>query len=284
VRAILVYLFLLLALPIHADESPQHTHAVDSSSINSIIRLAATTSAENSGLLAHLLPRFTEQFPYEIELTSVASGKALRLARTGKVDVVMVQSPAAEKKFVDEGYGINRQAVMRNDFILAGPDNDPARLSSATNTIEAFQMIAANEASFISRGDDSGTNKKELLIWDKAGFDPYGADWYIETGTGMADSLKTAEQEGAYILIDRATFLVRSADRLEILVEDPINLSNRYNVIMVNPEKNAGVNHDGARDLISWLCSDNGHEAIVSYTPKGQQLYIPVSVMPGLTQ
>ncbi len=281
-RAILVYLFLLLPLSIHADESPGHTHSDDSSSINSIIRLAATTSAENSGLLAHLMPRFTEQYPYEIELTSVASGKALRLARTGKADVVMVHSPAAEQKFVQDGYGIHRQPVMHNNFILAGPDADAVKLSTAANVVEAIRMIADAQVNFISRGDDSGTNKKELLIWKKAGIDPYGADWYIETGMGMADSLKIAEQEGAYILIDRATFMVRGSGSLRILVEDSMNLSNRYSVIAANPGKNPDVNHDGALAFINWLGSEKGHEAIVSYTHEGRKLYQPVSSIPGL--
>lgn len=258
--------------------SPLLSVAGDSLVSGKIIRLAATTSIENSGLLEHLMHEFLGQHAYQIRLTVVGSGKALRLGRTGHADVVWVNSPAAETTFVEQGYGINRQTVMRNDFVLAGPENDPAGAGSAASIVEALRMLAGQGAVFVSRGDDSGTNKKELSLWKQAGIDPYGTDWYMETGVDMAESLVMAEEEKAYIMIDRATFEVRHGHGIRVLLEDPANLSTPYSVIAVNPVRNKSVNLEGANTLINWLVSEHGQALISAYAPMGRQLYYPVAI------
>lgn len=240
------------------------------------LRLATTTSVENSGLLEHILPAYRKQHPYDMETTIVGSGKALRLGRTGDVDMVWVHSPASEKRFVDEGFGTEHHTIMRNDFIIAGPVDDPAGIEGSPDVFTALKKIKDNKASFISRADDSGTNKKEIALWGKINFDPVGEDWYLETGSGMAASLKVAEEEKAYIMIDRATFVVRHGPTLKMLAEDTINLSNPYSVIMVNPEKHAATNTEAASSFINWLRSAEGASAIESFQHDGQQLYTAV--------
>jgi tungstate transport system substrate-binding protein len=264
---VILLIFLLLG--------PFLSYAAGGPSNDRVIRLAVPTSVENSGLLYHLLPRFIDQHPYELEPTVVGSGTALRMGRFGAVDVLWVHSPEAEKKFVDEGYALNRQTFMRSDFILAGPEADPGHIAAADNIIDAFQAIFHAGQPFVSRGDDSGTNKKELSIWKEAGIDPYGSDWYIETGTGMAASLEVAELNNAYILLDRATFLVRHTEGFGIILEDPAHLSNPYSSITVAAEMHEGVNLEGARTLNRWITSEEGQRAIASYTHDGVQLYQP---------
>lgn len=243
---------------------------------NNTLRLATTTSVENSGLLDHILPEFKKQHPYNIETTIVGSGKALRLGRTGDVDMVWVHSPASEKKFVDDGFGTEHHTVMRNDFIIAGPVNDPAGIKDSTDVFTALKKIKDKQARFISRADDSGTNKKEIALWEKINFDPVGEDWYLETGSGMGASLKVAEEEKAYIMIDRATFVVLHGPALNILAEDTVNLSNPYSVIMVNPEKHVDTNTEAASNFISWLRSAEGKSTIESFQHDNQQLYTAV--------
>ncbi len=264
-------LFILLVL------LPLASFAADDVNDKSLIRLAATTSIENSGLLEYLLPFFLKRHPYKIDLSIAGSGKALRLGRTGAVDIVWVHSPPAEKQFIEQGYGINRQTVMRNDFVLVGPGSDPGIIGSSRNIIEAFQLIASKGLLFVSRADDSGTNKKELSIWQQAKVDPYGTDWYLESGLGTAASLALAQQEGAYIMIDRATFEVRHDEGVRIILEDPVRLFNPYSVIAINPGKIKGVNNEGANRLIDWLVSREGQDLIRSYAHRGRQLYYPTN-------
>lgn len=266
-------ILLLIALLI-----PGLAYAQESGS-KSLIRLAGTTTIESSGLLDYLLPFFLKRHPYKVDLVIVGSGKALRLGRTGGVDIVWVHSPPAEKKFMDQGYGVHRKTVMRNDFILVGPADDPGKIASADDILQAFQMIAAKGLPFVSRADDSGTNKKELLLWEKAGIDPYGNDWYLESGQGMAASLEMAEGEAAYMMIDRATFEVRHGRGFKVLLEDPGNLSNLYSVIAVNPKRYKTVNYEGAKELIDWLVSKEGQALISDYTPRGTPLYLPISAL-----
>jgi tungstate transport system substrate-binding protein len=166
---------------------------------------------------------------------------------------------------------------MRNDFVLVGPSSDPGNIGSSSNIIEAFQLIASRELLFVSRADDSGTNKKELSIWQQAQVDPYGTDWYLESGLGMAASLALAQQEGAYIMIDRATFEVRHDEGVRIVLEDPVRLFNPYSVIAINPGKVKGVNDEGANRLIDWLVSREGQELIRGYAHRGRQLYFPIN-------
>jgi len=252
--------------------------AADEVSNKNALRIATTTTVEDSGLLEYLLPFFLKRHPYKVDLLVAGSGKALRMGRTGAVDVVWVHSPPAEKQFVEQGYGVNRQTIMRNDFVLVGPVNDPGNIASASNIIEAFQRIAWKKQPFVSRADDSGTNKKELSLWRQADVDPYGTDWYLESGVGMADSLILAQEEGAYVMIDRATFEVRHGGSSSLLLEDPVNLFNPYSVIAVNPDRNKGVNIEGANKLIGWLSSEEGQALIADYMYSGQQLYFPAAL------
>lgn len=242
-----------------------------------ILSLATTTSVENSGLLKHLLPLFVSEYPYDIKLTVVGSGKALKMGRSGEIDIAWVHSPASEKKFVLDGFGVKRHTVMRNDFIIAGPVHDPANITGSTDVFQALKTIAAKPAPFVSRADDSGTNKKELSIWKTTGIDPVGEDWYLESGTGMGNTLKMAENHNAYLLIDRATFAVLHQKNLKILLEDPQNLSNPYSVIAVNPGISGDINSKAASNLIDWLRSEKGKRAISSFQYNGLQLYHPVN-------
>jgi tungstate transport system substrate-binding protein len=251
---------------------------------NNVLRIATTTSVESSGLLKYLLPHFIKLHPYDIKIIAVGSGKALRMARTGDADVILVHSPEAENRFVDEGYGINRQDIMKNDYVLAGPGEDKAGIGSATSIDEALARIVKSGNAFISRGDDSGTHREELYLWKNADIDPFGNDWYIETGTSMVSSLRTAEEMNAYILIDRATFLTQHQQGFSILYEDRIKLSSTFNVIAANPEKNKGVNAEAALNLINWLTSAHGQATIAGYSHNGQQLYSPTRLSPGNTQ
>lgn len=252
-----------------------HSHATEPASTK-LIRLAATTSIENSGLLKFLLPKFSARHPYEFDLRIVGSGNALRLGRTGKVDMVWVHSPAAEEQFVEEGYGKNRQTVMRNDFVIAGPTTDPGKIASAANALDALARISSLKLPFVSRADDSGTNKTELALWKKANIDPYGQHWYLEAGLGMAAALQLAEQKNAYLLIDRATYTARNAQKLQILLEDLVNLANPYSVIAVNPAKNDGINANAVGIFIDWLISAEGQQAIGDFQYDGKQLFTPL--------
>jgi tungstate transport system substrate-binding protein len=241
------------------------------------LHLATTTSVENSGLLDYLMPEFKKDFPNELRVTVVGSGKALRLGRTGKVDVVWVHSPSAEKKFVDEGFGVNHKTVMRNDFVIAGPVNDPAQLSAEKNVFTAFKKLSDSGMPFLSRGDDSGTHKKELGLWEMAGIDPVGEEWYFESGMGMGASLAKAQKKNTYIMIDRATFVVRHDQTShKILVEDAADLSNPYSVIAVNPVKHPHVNFKASNEFIEWLMSSRGKQTMSAFTHNNQQLYFPV--------
>src|SRR4030043_1804119 len=202
--------------------------------------IASTTSTQNSGLFDILIPAYEKstQYGVKVEIIAVGTGKAIRIAKKGEADMLFVHDPFREEKFVAEGYGVNRRAVMHNDFVIAGPSNDPARISKVKTTVEAFEDIAEKEVPFLSRGDDSGTNIKELDIWDDAGVNPKGKGWYFEAGAKMGDTLIISNQKRAYTLTDIGTFLnYESKINLKILFKgDPI-LRNNYSVIAVNPEK-----------------------------------------------
>lgn len=251
---------------------------------NNVLHIATTTSVENSGLLKYLLPQFIKHYPYEIKISAVGSGKALRMARTGEADVVLTHSPEVEDRFINEGFGINRHEIMKDDYVLAGPSEDKAGIATATGINEVLSRIAKSGSVFISRGDDSATHRAELSLWKSADIDPFGSDWYIESGTSMVSSLRTAEEMNAYILIDRATFLTQHQKEFSILYEDGIRLSSTFNVIAANPEKNKDVNVDAATNLINWLTSANGQAAIAGYSYNGQQLYRPTRLSTGSSQ
>lgn len=244
------------------------------------LRLATTTSTENSGLLASLNPPFEKRFSIRVDVIAVGTGKALLLGRTGDVDVVLVHARAAEDEFVAEGFGVNRRDVMYNDFVLLGPPEDPAGIKGCTSAGEALKAIAAKRAPFISRGDDSGTHKKELLLWKKAGVLPRGA-WYAEAGQGMGAVLRIADEKGAYTLSDRGTFLSMAKKlELRVLCEGDPELFNPYGIIAVNPARHKHVKYVEAMAYIGWVTSPEGQAIIRSFGVKefGRPLFIPMAV------
>jgi len=239
--------------------------------------LVSTTSTQDSGLLDVLLPAFTTKTGYNVQLVAVGSGQALKIAEQGNSDVILLHSPAAEKEFVANGFGIDRRLVMHNDFVIVGPPPDPAGIR-ATNPVEALKKIFASHVTFVSRGDDSGTHVKELALWKNAGLDPAGQDWYLETGQGQGATLTIASEKGAYALTDRGTFLAyKSNIDLEILVEGDPFLLNVYHVITVNPEKWPNVNLEGAKAFADFITSSEGQDIIAGFGIEkyGQPLFFP---------
>ncbi|RMF86936.1 MAG: tungsten ABC transporter substrate-binding protein, partial [Nitrospinota bacterium] len=205
------------------------------------LRLSTTTSTENSGLLAVLLPPFEKRFRVKVDVIPVGTGKALALARNGDVDVTLVHARSLEDQFVAEGYGVNRRDVMYNDFVLVGPPEDPAGIQQAKSAVEAFQRIAKTQALFLSRGDNSGTHVKEKTLWQEAGITPQGR-WYLEAGKGMGATLTMADEKGAYTLSDRGTYLsMKHRLQLPILFAGDPRLFNPYGIIAVNPAKHPHV-------------------------------------------
>ncbi len=242
------------------------------------ITLASTTSTENSGLLDHLLPRFTEATGIAVRVVAVGTGQALRIARNGDADVLLVHHRPSEEAFVAEGYGVQRYDVMYNDFVLVGPGSDSAALRGLDDAPAALARIAAARAPFASRGDDSGTHKKELGLWAAAGLDPVAASgtWYRETGSGMGATLNAAAAMGAYALTDRATWIAfQNKGGLEVLVEGDAGLFNPYGVILVSPLRHPHVHAREGQAFIDWLISDQGQAAIAAYRLDGRQLFFP---------
>lgn len=239
--------------------------------------LATTTSTQDSGLLDVLLPVFEESTGYVVKTVAVGSGQALQMGEDGNADVLLVHSPAAEEELVASGAGIDRALVMHNSYLVAGPAADPAAIDALTAVVDAFTKIAATESSFASRADDSGTHTKELGYWKQAGITPEG-DWYIETGQGMAATLRIASEKAAYTLTDRATWLATKdeVELAEMVVEDP-TLLNPYSVIVVNPGMFPKVNAAGARAFADFLLSDTGQEMIGAFgvDTYGEPLFVP---------
>ena len=248
-------------------------HAAEPS--NKIIRMATTTSTENSGLLRYLLPKFSKATGYNVHVIAVGTGKALRMGQDGDVDVVLVHARPAEDKFVAAGYGEKRHDVMYNDFVILGPANDPAKVAEAKNTVDAMQRIAKHEAIFVSRGDDSGTNKKEIRLWKAAGLTPKGK-WYREAGQGMGKVIQMANELNAYTLSDRGTWIAYSnKTQLKIAYQGDKVLFNPYGIIAVNPKRYPDVNHTGAQALIDWITANDGQKLIAQYKIAGFQLFTP---------
>jgi len=239
--------------------------------------LATTTSTQDSGLLDALIPQFEKEHDYKVKTIAVGSGEALRLAGEGEADVVLAHSPKAEEDFMAAGNGESRLVVMHNDFIIVGPVDDPAGIKGATNAGDAFKKIATAEALFLSRGDQSGTNTKELSLWTSAGIQPSGT-WYQETGQGMGATLNVASDKQGYTLSDRGTYLAQKANLdLELLVEGDNALFNQYHVIVVDPKKHSNVNAEGARAFASFITSPTVQATIAQFGVKeyGQALFIP---------
>lgn len=239
------------------------------------IRLATTTSTENSGLLGVLMPAFEHDTGYKVHVIAVGTGKALRMGQDGDVDVVLVHAPAAEQAFVEAGYGVQRRGVMYNDFVIVGPQEDPASVARSSSGSDALARISKSSAIFISRGDDSGTNKKELALWKDAGIDPHG-NWYREAGQGMGKVLQMAGELSAYSLTDRGTWLAfQNKLPLRIIYQGDPGLFNPYGIIAVNPQRYPDINYAGAQELINWITSTAGQQLIGSYTVAGSQLFTP---------
>lgn len=240
------------------------------------IRLATTTSTQNSGLLDQLLPVFQKQTGIEIHVIAVGTGKALRMGRDGDVDVIMVHAPSAEEKFVVDGFGVDRIQFMYNDFVVVGAPKDPAGAKSAKTVSEAFQKIAAAKAGFVSRGDDSGTHKKELKLWKQAARTPKG-EWYMEAGQGMGKVLQIAAETGAYTLTDRGTWLAyKSKVDMKLLFAGDDNLNNVYGIIAINPKKHPDTKYAPAKKLVDWIASNEAQTIIKNYRLHSEPLFVPL--------
>jgi tungstate transport system substrate-binding protein len=247
------------------------------------IVVASTTSTQDSGLFAHLLPIFKRQTGIDVKVVARGTGQALDMARRGDADVVFVHARAAEEKFVSEGFGVRRYPVMYNDFVLIGPRSDPAGTRGG-DILTALKRIKDAMAPFISRGDRSGTHMAELELWRQAGIDMAAAKgpWYREIGQGMGAALNMASASNAYVLSDRATWLAFSnRDGLAVLVEGDRRLFNQYGVMLVNPARHPSVKADLGRRFIDWLISPEGQSAIAAYRIDGQQPFFPDADDPG---
>ncbi|MBA4393128.1 MAG: tungsten ABC transporter substrate-binding protein [Desulfobacca sp.] len=243
--------------------------------------VASTTSTQNSGLFDILIPAYEKFSKYQakVEVIAVGTGKAIRVAKKGEADVLFVHDPFREEKFIAEGYGVNRREVMYNEFVILGPAKDPAKIKKAQTAIEAFEDIAEKESLFVSRGDDSGTNIRELDLWDDSGINPKGKSWYQETGAGMAVTLDRADQEGAYTLTDMGTFLKYEPKlKLKILFRGDPLLLNYYSVMAVCPDKFPQANYLAAMEFIAFVTSLEGQKLIAGYKKHGTNLFYPEAI------
>jgi tungstate transport system substrate-binding protein len=240
--------------------------------------VASTTSTEESGLFGYLLPLFTKETGIEVRVVAVGTGQALKIGEQGDCDVVFVHDRPAELAFVEQGFGIDRDEVMYNDFILVGPKADPAHVDGSKDIVASLRKIADAKSPFVARGDDSGTSKAEMRLWKEAGIDPktVRGGWYRDTGSGMGQTLNTAAAMDGYTLSDRGTWLsFRNKQNLTIVVEGDRRLFNQYGVMLVNPAKYPHVKKDLGLKFIDWLTSATGQRAIADYKIDGAQLFFP---------
>ena len=248
-----------------------------SHSAEGTLRLATTTSTENSGLLKAILPKFEAASGLKVQVISVGTGKAMKLGENGDVDVLLVHSRPDEDRFVAQDFGVGRRDVMYNDFVLVGPKEDPAKVRGMRDVVAAFRRIHDTRSVFVSRGDDSGTDRMEKSYWAEAGQRPQGRQ-YLSAGQGMGEVLTMAGHLGAYTLTDRATYgAYRARIGLEILVEGDARMFNPYGVIAVNPARYPEVNHRGAMQLIEWLTGAEGRRAIGDFRVGGEQHFFPAA-------
>lgn len=269
--------------PAEIATNQQSTNAPEN---NEELILSTTTSTQDSGLLDVLIPMFEQKTGYKVKPIAVGTGQALAMGEKGDADVMLVHAPESEMKLVESGAAINRQLVMHNDFIIVGPEDDPAGIKNAKDSVEAFKAIAQKEAIFISRGDDSGTNKKELEIWKKAGIEKPQGKWYQSTGQGMGSTLDVASEKSAYTLTDRATFLAKR-DKLQLMIlkEGDAGLLNIYHVMQTNPEyikehnPNAArmINAEGAKAFVDFMVAPETQKVIGEFGKEkfGQSLFFP---------
>ena len=247
-------------------------------SASQVLRLSTTTSTENSGLLKFLLPEFEAQSGLQVQIISVGSGKALELAKNGDVDVTLVHAREAENQFIADGHGVQRADVMYNDFIIVGPETDPAGILGERDVVRALDKIINNGARFVSRGDNSGTDQMEQAYWKQLGRRPQ-APAYISAGVGMGEALMMSGQLKAYTLTDRATFISYHAKTgLKLVMEGDAKMFNPYGIMAVNPSRHPKVNFLGAQKLIKWITSDAGQKKIASFRLEGQQLFFPTPI------
>lgn len=242
------------------------------------ILLQSTTSTRNSGLYDYLLPKLKRATGLNANVVAVGTGQAIRNARNCDADLLLVHAKSAEEKFVADGYGVERLDLMYNDFVIVGPDIDPARVQTAKSVTEAFAAIYESKSLFASRGDDSGTHQKELALWKRAALDPqpFSGRWYLETGSGMGATLNIGTGKGAYVLTDRATWITfQNKGTSRILLEGSHELLNQYGVILVSKSRCPNVNADSGQRAIDWLTSDKGQQAIASFKKQGKQLFFP---------
>src|SRR5829696_5717912 len=242
------------------------------------IVVASTTSTQDSGLFRHILPLFKAKTGIEVKVVAQGTGQALDTARRGDADVVLVHARSAEEKFLAEGFGLKRYPVMYNNFVLIGPNNDPAGIKGSKDIVAALKTLKEKGLPFISRGDRSGTHAAELALWKDAGIDiaKDKGDWYKEIGQGMGAALNTASASDAYVLSDRGTWLsFKNRGNLVIAVEGDKRLFNQYGVMLVNPQKHPHVKKELGQQFIDWLLSPEGQKAIADYNINGEQLFYP---------
>jgi len=237
------------------------------------LRLATTTSTDNSGLLAELLPPFEQANACQVDVIAVGTGKAIKLGENGDVDVILIHARSKEDKFVAEGYGIDRRDVMYNDFVVLGPVTDPAKIKGEDDVVEAMKKIATAHAIFVSRGDDSGTHTREKQLWSTAGVSPIG-NWYLEAGRGMGEVIIMASERQGYTLSDRGTYLAfREKTPLRIAVAGDSRLFNPYGAIMINPKKHPHVKVDLSRKFLNYLTGTEAQKIITGFRKGGEQLF-----------
>lgn len=257
-------LYLIVRTPAHAEVN--------------FITLTSTTSTENSGLLNHILPLFTKKTGLYVRVVAVGTGQAMRIAKRGDADVLLVHHRSSEEEFVTSGFGIKRYDIMYNDFIIVGPDHDPAKIKNMKHLTNALSRISTTQSPFISRGDDSGTHKRELSLWKttRVNLKKVSGTWYRETGSGMGATLNTASALNAYTMTDRGTWLAfQNKVGLSILVEGLPPLFNPYGIILVNKKKHPHVKAKDGQLLINWLLSKEGQKAIGEFKINGQWLFTP---------
>jgi tungstate transport system substrate-binding protein len=274
-KILFVVLGLFLLLAGCARQQPQPVTGGNVPQTPGELTLATTTSTYDSGLLDYLLPFFEEKYNYKVKVVSLGTGAALELGKNGDCDIVLVHARATELEMVKEGHYVDRRDVMYNDFVIVGPDADPAGLKSTSGVTSALLAVSETGSVFVSRGDDSGTHKKELSLWKKAGIEPAG-DWYIKAGSGMGDTLRMTDEKQGYTLTDRATYLsLRDKIDLVIVFEGDKDLFNQYGIMAVNPDRHQKVNYDGATLMIEFFVSEEGQKLIAGFKPFGDTLFFP---------
>ena len=248
-----------------ASASASSASASSAASTNKVVRISTTTSVNDSGLLPYLQPFFEKATGYQWEVTSAGTGAAIKKGETGDADALLVHAKASEEKFIEDGYGVERVPFMYNYFVIVGPADDPAGIKDCKTAAEAFKKIADSGSTFVSRGDDSGTNKKELQIWEAAGIAPQG-DWYVNAGAGMGATLTQAAERQGYTLSDKGTFLSNDAkNKLTILLGESDDMKNTYSMIVVSPEKWPDNNVEGANAFVDWMTGEQASKLIADY-------------------